>query len=120
MATIFLDTNILISIFQQDAQKARDLLKHKLFFSPLSCHILACIIKTKIPNIKLNQMLEDLGIVAFTPEILTKSLRGPTPDLEDNIQLHSAANENCQYFLTNDKQLLKIGYFGQTEIVSSI
>lgn len=46
--------------------------------------------------------------------------RDPTSDLEDNIQLHSAAEADCDYFLTSDKKLLAMIYFGKTKIVSTL
>ena len=52
--------------------------------------------------------------------ILEKALGGPTPDLEDNIQLHSCAEADCDYFLTNDKNILKMKFFGKARILSSL
>ena len=48
------------------------------------------------------------------------SLDGPTKDLEDNIQLHSAAKTEADFFLTNDKKLLKMKFFGKMRIVTTI
>ena len=120
MATIFLDTNILFDIYERDAAKAQLFIDHKLHISPLSYHILTYITKTKIPNTKLNQMLSDFGIISLSSEILMRALQGPTDDLEDNIQLHSAIEANCQYFFTSDKLLLKMAYFGKMAIVDSL
>lgn len=47
-------------------------------------------------------------------------LSGPTVDFEDNVQLHSAAEAECEIFLTEDKKLLKLGFFGKTHVVSQI
>lgn len=41
-------------------------------------------------------------------------------NLEDNIQLHSAAEAECDFFLTSDDKLLKIKFFGKTEIKSGL
>lgn len=61
----------------------------------------------------MNQLQEQFGIVPLTEHILNKALEGPTNDLEDNIQLHSAAEAQCDIFLTNDKKLLNLKYFGK-------
>ena len=93
---------------------------HRLFISPLSVHIWAYVGKEKIPSKKLNEFLETFYFINFDKDILEKSLKGPTNDFEDNVQLHSALLVNCQIFLTLDKQLLKMAYFGQTEIKQNI
>ena len=54
----------------------------------------------------------------LTEYILDKALQGPTKDLEDNIQLHSAAEADCDFFITRDRQLLALGYFGKTKITN--
>lgn len=63
---------------------------------------------------------EKFSIVDLSRSILDKALQGPTADLEDNIQLHSAAEADCDLFLTNDERLLKITFFGKTKIVPHI
>lgn len=35
-------------------------------------------------------------------------------------QLHSAAEAECDYFLTSDKKLLAMKFFGKTRIVSTL
>ena len=68
-------------------------------------------------------LINSLGTISIAPldeNVLKKSLEGPTADLEDNIQLHSAAESNCDYFLTNDKKLLNMKFFGKTEIVNKL
>lgn len=120
MATIYLDTNILIDLYKRDASQLKALTKHKLHISPLSCHILCYATKTKIPSPKLDVLIKKMGIISLSNIILQRALIGPTGDLEDNLQLHSASQAKCQYFLTRDKLLLKLGYFGDTAIVSKI
>lgn len=120
MAKIFLDTNTLIDIYERNQSRITELTLHKIWLSPLSFHILAYLDKIKMPNKKFNDMRDDFGIISLSAELLTKASRGPTTDLEDNIQLHSAAIANCDYLLTSDKQLLKMRYFGQVEIVSAL
>lgn len=120
MAKIFLDTNILIDIYERNQGRIGELILHKIWLSPLSFHVLAYLDKIKMPNQKFADMQEDFGIIPLAADLLTKASRGPTSDLEDNIQLHSAAIANCDFFLTGDKQLLKMKYFGQMEIVSNL
>jgi len=64
--------------------------------------------------------LKTLHLISLTDKIIDKALLGPTKDLEDNIQLHSAVEADCDIFLTNDKALLKMGYFGKTKIVDHL
>lgn len=120
MATIFLDTNILIDLYGRDKSWATKLTSHNLYVSTLSCHVLCYAAKIKIPDLKLNQLLKNMGIISIDNEVVVRSLQGPTDDLEDNLQLHACTNSKCQYFLTGDKLLLKLGYFGETAIVNHI
>lgn len=120
MAKVFLDTNYFIDIIERDKSKRSLLANNEVLVSPLSYHIYSYIAKKKIPNQLLTNSLRDLTFVDLTGEILTKGLYNPTFDLEDNIQLHSASVSHCDYFLTNDKALLKMKYFGQVEIVDRL
>lgn len=120
MAKVFLDANILIDLYERNLSQTRGFTNHKLHISPLSCHILCYVKKVKTPDTKLDKLLLNLGIIALTPRLLSRSLAGPTDDLEDNIQLHSAVDEKCEYFFTRDKLLLKMAYFGTTHIVESL
>ncbi|MCE7897743.1 MAG: hypothetical protein DPW11_03950 [bacterium] len=120
MASIYLDTNILIDLFRRDTGKITELTDHKLYISPLSCHILCYATKTNVPSMEIDILLKNIGVVNLSNIILQRALVGPTNDLEDNIQLHSATQGKCQYFLTRDKLLLKLGYFGETAIVDHL
>lgn len=48
------------------------------------------------------------------------SLLGPTEDFEDNIQLNSAVVDDCDFFLTDDKKLLKFKVYKKVKIVKEI
>lgn len=120
MARVFLDTNIYIDITKRAKEKWDSLERNLLFISPLSTHILFYARKLKVPDQEINELQEQFGVVPFTKQILNKALNGPTIDLEDNIQLHSAAEADCDFFLTNDKQLLAIKFFGKTKIVKDL
>lgn len=119
MAKVFLDTNLVIDLIEKRQPVSfSQFLDHKIHSSPLSFHILAYLYKYKIPSNKLDQFIDYFTLVPFHENILRKSLVGPTNDLEDNIQLHSAAEAECDYFLTSDEKLLKMTFFGKTKIVS--
>jgi len=117
MAKVYLDANVLIDIAEKRKQiSLNDFLDHKIYSSLLSFHILAYSVKYKVPSQKLSELVRPFTIIPFHEEILLKSLSGPLGDLEDNIQLHSAAEAECDYFLTSDEKLLKMKFFGKTKI----
>lgn len=120
MVRVFLDTNQYIDLTKRAKEKWKSLEESLLFISPLSTHILFYARKLKVPDDEVNELQEEFGIVTLTKVILDKALTGPTNDLEDNIQLHSAAEADCDIFLTNDNQLLKLRSFGKTEIKSAL
>lgn len=123
MANIFIDTNYFVELHSSKKELPIDisvLENNDLFVSTLTYHIVAYLQKIKIPNKDFYDTTKAFTIVDFSDNILDLSLQGPTLDLEDNIQLHSAANSDCNYFLTFDKKLLKMKFFGKTKIVSTI
>ena len=120
MARIFLDTNFYIDLTKRAKEKWESINENLLFISPLSTHILFYARKLKVPDQEINEIQDSFGLVPFTKEILDKALGGPTSDLEDNIQLHSAAEAECDYFLTSDKKLLKMKFFGKTKIADTL
>jgi predicted nucleic acid-binding protein len=121
MANLFLDTNIVIDLLERQPKFDQDKLeKHEVFISPLSLPILAYLHKYKVPNPKLDQALEQFHLVSLDTAIMAKASQGPTTDLEDNIQLHSARQAKCHYFLTTDKALLKLARFGKIKITNTL
>jgi predicted nucleic acid-binding protein len=120
MANVFIDSNILFDITERDITRIKMLNKHDVSISALSFHIIFYTYKYKIPNEKLNQYYKQFHIISMTDNILRNSMIGPTSDLEDNIQLHSAVKKDSDYFLTSDKKLLKMKFFGRTKIVSTL
>lgn len=120
MARIFLDTNFYIDITKRAREKWKSLGENLLFISPLSTHILFYARKLKIPDEEVNALQKQFGIIPLTKSILDKALEGPTADLEDNIQLHSAVEADCDIFLTSDAGLLKLKFFGKTKISGSL
>ncbi|MDO8576758.1 MAG: hypothetical protein Q7R82_00265 [Candidatus Daviesbacteria bacterium] len=76
--------------------------------------------KLKVPDQEINELQKQFGIVPLNKYILDKALIGPINDLEDNIQLHSATEADCDIFLTSDAKLLKLKFFGKMQILSEI
>ena len=121
MARVFLDANAFINFVERQGNMiSKDLEDHDVFISPLSVHILLYIIKQKIPYVKLLTLIELFSITPFDKLICDKSLNSPTDDFEDNVQLHSAAQAECDFFLTEDKKLLAIKFFGKAKMVSNL
>ncbi len=120
MAKVFLDTNIIIDFIEERQEVNSNLLENDLFVSPLSFHILIYTYKHKIPSEKLLKSRKYFNIVPFGEKINDGALLGPTTDFEDNVQLHSAAEADCDFFLTSDKQILNLKFFGKTKILKNL
>jgi len=123
MAKVFFDTNYFIYLHTKKIQipiTFEEMEKHDNFVSTLTYHIMAYIQKVKIPDVELARSLDKFYVVNYGEKILQQSLTGPTKDLEDNIQLHSAAEAECDFFLTNDKDLLKMKFFGKTRVLKTL
>lgn len=117
MARVFLDANILIDLVEERPNISQeDIRKHKLFISPLSVHILAYTYKYRMLEKRLKDIEKHFSIVSLDETITVKAIAGPTTDFEDNVQLHSAANADCDIFLTSDKKLLNLKFFGKPQI----
>lgn len=117
MEKIFLDANVFIDLIEKrkDVDLAR-LDQQQLFISPLSIHILHYIAKRKVPYGRLLQIIETFSIVNIDKSICYNATLGPTDDFEDNVQLHSAAEADCNVFLTNDKRIKDLKFFGKVKI----
>lgn len=121
MGRVFLDTNYFIGLANRAPEVETEILdEQKGFISTLSCHILFYVNKIDVPDVKMNSFISDFNLINLNQDILDKALIGPTKDLEDNIQLHSAVKASCDVFLTYDAKLLKLGIFGKTEIKSTL
>lgn len=122
MAKVFLDTNYVIDAIHRKPETVvvNQLIDHQPYASPLSFHIYCYTFKIKLPNKTVSGQTKKFSLVDLTPNILDKALTGPTDDLEDNIQLHSCAAADCDFFLTNDQLLLNLKFFGKTQLVSHL
>ncbi|MDP3973334.1 MAG: PIN domain-containing protein [Candidatus Daviesbacteria bacterium] len=122
MAKIFLDANVFIDIIEERKNINLDQFGNDdLFISPLSVHILTYLYKYKIPHKKLSDSIEKyLTLIPLNNLIAYQALLGPTTDFEDNVQLYSAAEAECDFFLTEDKKLLNMKFFGKVQIKPSL
>ncbi len=121
MAKVFLDANYFIGLANRTPETEVDILdSHKGYITTLSCHILCYVNRVKLPDKNIQAFSEEFLIVNLTDAIVQKAFDGPTTDMEDNIQLHSAAEAECDYFLTSDKKLLSMKFFGKMRIVSTL
>ncbi len=117
MAKVFLDANILIDLVEKRGEITADTFRdHEAFISPLSIHILMYVLKKRVPFSKLLIIIKPFSIIEFNEKICSQALLGPTNDFEDNVQLHSAAEAECNLFLTEDKKLLDMKFFGKVKI----
>ena len=91
MAKIFLDTNFVLDVAYRKPKIRSMIENHQVLISPLSIHILCYVNKIKIPNKTFEKFLNEYVLLDLNKNIIHKSATGPTPDLEDNIQLHSAS-----------------------------
>lgn len=122
MARIYLDANFVvetIGLRKSDTESLK-LKDHDGFISPLTIHIICYAFKIKVPSDKINDFINQINIVDITEKLIGLALMGPIDDFEDNIQLHSASEAQCKYFLTHDKNLLKMKFFGKLAIVNSV
>jgi len=121
MKKIFLDANFFIDLIE--GRSPIDIYQFKnqaLFISPLTVHIYFYVYKIKIADQKFLSFLDFFNLVDLDEEILRNALEGPTNDLEDNIQLHSASFSDCDLFLSSDKKLLKLKFFGKVKIQNKL
>ena len=102
MARIFLDTNIFIDAIHRKPEKKiqESLIGQILYISPFSIGIYCYLYKVKTPNVILSAQIKKFHLLELSDSICDKALKGPTDDFEDNIQLHSAAEAECDLFLT--------------------
>jgi predicted nucleic acid-binding protein len=122
MAKIFLDTNYLIDALHRKPEKEilASLENHIVYISPLSIHIYCYLFKLKMPHKAALAQIEKFQLVELSEAIVMRSLQGPTGDFEDNVQLHSAADADCQIFLTADKKILHMKFFGKMIIAQKL
>ena len=109
MAKVFLDANILVDILEKRGGfSLAQFDNQEIYASTLSIHIMFYVSKKKIPYDLIPEILLDVNLVNFTHDITKKALLGPTEDFEDNVQIHSASDAECDIFLTEDKKLLNM------------
>jgi len=119
---VFLDANFVIETIglRRSEIESENLKDHEVYVSPLTIHVMCYSFKIKLPDKKIDDFVDQIYLTNFTEDLTKLALSGPTADFEDNIQLHSAAETECNYFLTNNEKLLKMKFFGKTEIVNDL
>ena len=121
MAKIFLDANAFIDLIEKRAHfDEADLIGNLLFISPLSIHIISYLYKYSMLEDKLKNLHEVFTIIPVVQQVVFNALNGPTIDFEDNVQLHSALDAECDIFLTQDAKLLDMKFFGDIQIQSKL
>ena len=121
MAKVFLDANIFIDITEgRDKALAKVLEGNEVCVSTLSIGIWTYVYKRNVPDDKFAELFDTYNFVDCTVAIAKGSSFGPTEDFEDNVQLNSALDAGCGVFITKDKSLLKLGYFGKVRICESL
>ncbi len=119
MTKIYLDANYFLDILEKRQEIELDKLNiSDLYISPLTIHVFLYIHKIKIPNGNIVEVISRFKIVPISADITDKSLHGPTSDFEDNIQLHCAISGDCDVFLTRDKKLLALKFYGKLKIAA--
>lgn len=119
MANIYLDVNVLVDILGERKHDFSAMIgNNETTISVLSVHILSYILRRKAPDELLEKIVERFRMVDLDNTLVKKALQGPTSDFEDNVQLHSAVEAECDHFLTLDKKLLKMKFFGKMRICS--
>lgn len=117
MAKVYLDANFFVDLVEKRRQiNRKQLIIHNLYISPLSIHILTYLYKYHLPDERLAKIDKFFKMIPINSKLTIKALSGPTFDFEDNVQLHSAAEVDCDIFLTSDKKLLNMRFFGKTKI----
>ncbi len=121
MVKTYFDINVLVDLIGDRKHDFWSMVKnHQIFTSTLAIHILMYVSKFKVPNEMIVDLIKNIIIIDFVEQMMEKAMIGPTDDFEDNVQLHSAVEADCDYFLTLDKKLLNMKYFGKMEIIDQI
>lgn len=119
MAKVFADTNCFIALAHRAPEiESYYFDRHESYISVLSTHIYFYVDKKKVPSPADTAFIESFNLVTLDANITRKALIGPTDDLEDNIQLHCATAAETDFFVTFDKKLLKMRFFGKMQIVA--
>lgn len=118
MAKIFLDTNKFIDAVHRKPEEdiLNSLENNSVYISIISIHIYCYIYKIKLPNQIVLSQIKKFQVIDCTQDLAERALSGPTNDFEDNIQLHSAAEADCNLFLTSDRKIKELKFFGKVKI----
>jgi predicted nucleic acid-binding protein len=119
MPKIFLDANFLLDYLLKRIHIDYEFWDNfDLVISVLSIHIFCYVTKKRLPDEQVSLLEQNFDFIDISADLSKLATCGPTPDYEDNLQLHSALEDEADYFLTRDKELLKMGVFGKMRIIS--
>ena len=116
----YLDANVVFDLALNRSDVVLDFENNYYFISPLTVHILTYTNKISMHDVELISILNNFTLVEFSSKITNLSLSGPTSDFEDNVQLNSALEAGCEYFITNDKKLLDMKSYGGMLILAKV
>ena len=109
MPKIFLDACIFIDIISN--RQAFDLTAlegNRPAISALTIHIAHYVAKATCPDQAIINLASKLIITSIPLSLAHRAMFDPTTDYEDNLQLLSALEAQCDLFITDDKTLLKL------------
>jgi predicted nucleic acid-binding protein len=112
---IFVDTNVLVGGYSDDAkfQKDDDCLRYlfsltgkRLYISSLSVAQLISVYQKKKSNAEITAVVRDLqhrfNIIDFTAKDIDAALKETGADIEDNVQFVLAKKQKCYIVVTNN------------------
>lgn len=118
MAKIFLDANVFIDLMKRDKSLRQEIFQAgPLYLSPISIIFYCYSYHLVMPDPTIAKIPDFFQIVPFDSDIIARAASEKHLDFEDNVQLHSAAITDCDYFLTQDQQILNLKYFGKVQIL---
>jgi len=115
MDNIFIDTNILLDVFQDRelfCEESTDflfevMLHHSGYISSLSYHIIMYVSKPSLQDkLVIRKTLDKLNTIPLTEDIVKKALDIDIKDYEDIIQFKSAV-KHCRTIVTRDPKTFK-------------
>lgn len=121
---VVLDTNIVVSalVYGGKPEQVYNLVLNKQIFAITSSILLAELTETLIKKfnfdldrIKQLEKITKRNFQTIHPKKTIKLL----PDQDDNCVLEAAIEGNCDYIVTGDKELLKLGLYKNIKIVTA-
>ncbi len=129
---VFLDTNIILDVLDARRHSAQTSIRimelaRKGYLeavvttqSILDAYYIAsrCGIKKSEVDSLTKWMMSTINVRVINEPDIREALRKDNPDFEDNCQLAHADFEGCDYFITNDKKVLKRTDFSPIKMIT--